>query len=67
LFLSQEEQLPGGWQRGYIHQWLDEALHFLGTDEITVFLCGKPSMVDEVREKLSDHGIAKEHVHFEKY
>jgi ferredoxin-NADP reductase len=20
LFLSQEEQLPGGWQRGYIHQ-----------------------------------------------
>jgi NAD(P)H-flavin reductase len=42
-------------------------LDFVGTDDTTCFLCGKPEMVDEVREKLADAGVSKEQIVFEKY
>ena len=52
---------------GYIQHGLDEALQFLWTTNMSVFICGKPEMVDEVRWILEAHGIAKEQVKFEKY
>ena len=50
-FLSQESSdlLPHGRSAGYVQDGLDEALAFLGTTDITVFVCGIPAMVDEVR------------------
>lgn len=52
---------------GYIQHGLDEVLQFLWTTEVSVFICGKPEMVDEVRGILEAHGITKEQVKFEKY
>lgn len=66
-FLSQEDHLPHGRHRGHVQDGLEEALHFLGTDGIVCFLCGKPDMVDDVRTKLLDTGIHKEQIVFEKY
>jgi len=68
-FLSREEKNVPQWRKkGYVQAWLEEALHFLWNDEdIIAFLCGKPSMVDEMREKLLDAGIPNEQIVFEKY
>ncbi len=66
-FLSQEDRLPHGRHRGHVQDGLEEALHFLGTDDIVCFLCGKPDMVDDFRTKLLDAGINKEQIVFEKY
>lgn len=66
-FLSQEKTLPEGRQRGHVQDGLEQALHFLATDDLICFLCGKPDMVDDVRSKLLDAGISKEQIVFEKY
>lgn len=54
-------------QKGYVQDGLQEALDFLGTTHISVFLCWHPSMVDDVRERLTTHGIDPKFVKFEKY
>ncbi len=78
IFLSREKERRdnteenNAWENlryhdGYIQHGLDEALQFLGTTDVSVFICGKPEMVDEVRWILEAHGITKEQVKFEKY
>jgi ferredoxin-NADP reductase len=65
LHLSQDEK-PGR-RPGYIQNSIDEALHFLGTTDIQVLICGKPSMVDELITLLIEKGISKENIILEKY
>lgn len=51
LFLSQDEH--DGYRQGHVQLALDEALAFLGDKSaITVFICGSPLMVDDVRQML---------------
>jgi NAD(P)H-flavin reductase len=54
-------------KKGYVQGGLNEALDFLGTKKISVFICGKPEMVDDVRRKLVDLGVDVECIKFEKY
>jgi NAD(P)H-flavin reductase len=35
--------------KGYVQSGLDEAMEFLGTTDISVFICGKPEMVENVK------------------
>ena len=51
----------------YIQTQLDNALWFLNTKDISVFICGKPEMVDDVRAKLMAHGVDGKNIKFEKY
>lgn len=77
IFLSREkdhhennknhESEGQGYSDGYIQHGLDDALQFLWSANVSVFICGKPEMVDEVRGILEAHGITKEQVKFEKY
>jgi len=72
LFLSREKDTPSipiscHYQDWYVQDWLDEALTFLDTTDISVFICGKPEMVDDTRKHLSTHWIDPQHVKFEKY
>lgn len=58
LFLSQETEdlaaLPAAYRPGHVQLALDEALEHLGTKDITVFLCGSPVMVDDVKQMLTE-------------
>lgn len=65
LFLSQEDH--DGYRRWHVQEWLDEALAFLGDKSITVFLCGSPVMVDDMRQLLTERWFDKEQIKFEKY
>lgn len=66
-FLSQEEHLPDGRHRGHVTDGLDEALAFLWTNDLVCFLCGKPAMVDDVKNSLINAWITKEQIVVEKY
>lgn len=65
LFLSKEDH--ESYRRWHVQEWLDEALAFLGNKSITVFLCGSPVMVDDVRQLLIEKWFDKEQIKFEKY
>ena len=52
---------------GYVQSWLDDALIFLGTQDMTVFVCWLPAMCDEVAQILQDKGIEKSRLIIEKY
>lgn len=52
---------------GYVQGALDDALHFLATDDITVFICWLPVMCDEVRDILLAQWFSKERLVIEKY
>lgn len=52
---------------GYVQSRLDDALQFLGTTEISVFICGLPAMCDEVKQILLEKGLRKEQLIIEKY
>lgn len=73
LFLSRENEIQSSefkiqnYKDGYVQSWLDEAMEFLGTKEVSVFICGKPEMVDDVREKLIGKWVDAKNVKFEKY
>ncbi len=67
IFLSQEENLWLNMKSGYVQSWLDSALEFLNTQDITVFICGLPAMCDDVAAQLIEKGIAKENLIIEKY
>ena len=54
-------------KKGYVQTGLDEAMEFLGTKEISVFICGKPEMVDDVRGKLVEKWVDTKNIKFEKY
>jgi ferredoxin-NADP reductase len=79
LFLSREadsplpqdrtDELRERWilQDWYVQNGLESALTFLWTKNISVFLCGHPAMVDDVRAKLVEYGIEGKNIQFEKY
>lgn len=54
-------------QQWHVQDWINSALDFLGIQNIKVFLCWNPSMVNDVREILEQKWIAKENIKFEKY
>lgn len=65
LFLSQDD--ADGYRRWHVQLGLDEAIQFLGEKNITVFICGAPVMVDDVRQMLTERWFSKEQMKFEKY
>ncbi len=65
IYLSREKL--DWYEEWYIQNWIDEALEFLGTNDIKVFICGKPEMVDDMIEKLINKWIDKENILYEKY
>lgn len=67
LFLSREEIQTPYMYSWYVQTWMESALEFLGTIDISVFICGKPEMVDEVRTILVGKWIDAKNIKFEKY
>lgn len=69
LFLSQDEHV--WYTKWYVQDWLANALNFLSSsqqyDDIKVFLCGKPAMVDDVQQRLHNIWFQKNQIIFEKY
>ena len=61
------DQQPHLYRSGRIQGALDDALAFLWTHDISVFLCGRPDMCKEMQEVLLDKWIAKERIMIEKY
>lgn len=66
-YLTLSQWRKQGWHSGYVQQGIEGALHWLGGTDIVAMLCGKPSMVDEVRELLLSHWVVSERILFEKY
>lgn len=66
LFLSRDDAVAP-FRKGHVQDGLDEALDFLGTKNIIVFICGMPQMAIDVKQKLVAKGIAEEHIHMEMY
>jgi NAD(P)H-flavin reductase len=54
-------------KKGYVQDVLDDALQFLETQDITVFICGLPAMCDDVAQILQHKGIEKQRLIIEKY
>ncbi len=67
LFLSKEENLPKNYTQWHIQNGLESALAFLNTKEISVFICGKPEMVDDFRSQLTAYWVDPKNIKFEKY
>lgn len=69
LFLSREEKkdIPNDFRKGHIQDWIEEILDFLWTTEVKTFLCGKPKMVDSLKERLIENWLNKELIHSEKF
>lgn len=75
LFLSKQEWLSSSWIQPKsakyslwrMQGWLDNALAFLWTTDISVFICGKPEMVDDVRKILTEKWVDTSRIQFEKY
>ena len=67
IYLSKEENIPDKLFKWHIQDWLENALNFLNTKNISVFICGKSIMVDDIVEKLVNYGINKENIKTEKY
>lgn len=67
LYLSKEENVLPQRKKWHIQDGLMEASTILQDNEYIAFLCGKPAMVDEVRELLMAQWLPKEQIIFEKY
>lgn len=65
LFLSQDDHAR--YRRWHVQEALDEGLQFLGSKDITIFICGSPMMVDDVRQMLTERWFSKEQIKYEKY
>lgn len=73
--LSRQEKLPSTWShryKGYVQKHIPAAVDFLRSHEeggpIHAFICGKPSMCDEVSALLQeDYAISPSHCTIEKY
>ncbi|MBS8122037.1 FAD-binding oxidoreductase [Candidatus Vampirococcus lugosii] len=65
LYLSRDK--VEGYRNGHIQDGLQEAIDFLGTKKIKVFICGKPEMVDDATNILLSKGIEKNNIISEKY
>ena len=58
---------PSVMRSGYVQGALDDALAFLDTDDMTVFICWLPAMCDEVRDILLSKWLSRERLIIEKY
>lgn len=58
---------PDVMRPGYVQWAIDDALQFLWTDDISVFVCWLPAMCDEVRDILLAKWFPKERLVIEKY
>lgn len=67
ICLSKEEHIWSGMKSWYVQSGIDDALVFLGTQDVTVFVCWLPAMCDEVAQILQDKGIEKRRLIIEKY
>jgi len=65
LHLSQDTKT--GRQPWHIQASLDKALAFLDTSNIQVYICGKPTMVEDIVEQLVQKWISPDNIAFEKY
>ena len=54
ICLSRETNIsyPQVMRPGYVQSAIDDALQFLNSNDISVFVCGLPAMCDEVRDLL---------------
>lgn len=70
---AEEQETSSGWHNsqlrksGYVQSGIDDALAFLATQDVTVFVCWLPAMCDEVSQILQDKGIEKRRLIIEKY
>ncbi|USN56517.1 MAG: hypothetical protein H6766_05810 [Candidatus Peribacteria bacterium] len=48
----EQDEMPAGRLPGRVGESLDAALEYLETTDISIFLCGHPDMVDEIRSIL---------------
>ncbi len=69
ICLSKEMNItyPNVMRSGYVQSAIDDALQFLDTDDMSVFICGLPAMCDEVRDILLAKWLPKERLVIEKY
>lgn len=67
LFLSKEENIPNWYKRWHVQDGIEEALNFLWTKDLKIFLCWLPAMVDDTISILLEKWIEKENIKFEKY
>jgi len=63
--LSREEK--DWFWKWYVENSLEKAISFLWTDDLNVYICWKPVMVDETIEKLEKLWVKKENIKFEKF
>jgi len=63
--LSREEK--DWFKTWYVQSSFEDAINFLWKDNIKVYMCWKPAMVDESIEKLEKLWIDKENIYFEKF
>lgn len=66
MYLSQETETVPWYTKGYVQDGLEQAISLLWINT-SCFLCGKPEMVDDVRQRLETLWIDKEDITFEKY
>ncbi len=67
IYLSREENISKGFEKWHVQDWLDKALEILNDKNISVFICGKNVMVDDVRQKLIEKWISENNIKVEKY
>lgn len=67
FFFSREEELPDWSRKWYVQHALDEAIEFLEDNNIKVFVCWLPQMVDDIKQKLIDKWVDSNKIIFEKY
>ncbi len=67
IYLSKEKNISQWMRKWYVQDGLEDALQFLDTKDITVFICGLPVMCDDVSQILQDKGIEKSQLVIEKY
>lgn len=67
LFLSKEINSSYNFIKWYVQNWIDEALEFFESNQISIFLCWKPEMVDEIITILINKWFDKNNIKSEKY
>jgi len=68
IYLSREQH--PWFKTWYVQKWLRHALDFLHIQDmnsLSCFLCGKPEMVDDVRQRLAQAYVPSDRIFFEKY
>lgn len=67
ICLSKEENILQWMRKGYVQDWLEDALQFLWTTDCMIFICWLPAMCDDIANRLIDKNFKKEQLIIEKY